>query len=144
MALLSGEVETGDRRTAGGSPCLRFRMALLSGEVETFSRVRSPLGFPSSGWLCYPGKLKLVWESQSNPTHGHSSGWLCYPGKLKRHQGHPHPHPPKGGSGWLCYPGKLKLCGTGRQNWGQKKFRMALLSGVVETTPGSNWQLALA
>ena len=61
MALLSGEVETGLARSGELRGLAVFRMALLSGEVETasarFARVRSA---PGSGWLCYPGKLKLL------------------------------------------------------------------------------------
>ena len=59
MALLSGEVET--LRLPAGAKLFRrfgFRMALLSGEVETGARWRSPGAGSSSGWLCYPGKLK--------------------------------------------------------------------------------------
>ena len=60
MALLSGEVETGlPYRLRPGSG--RFRMALLSGEVETRRSSRGrPRRSPVSGWLCYPGKLKLL------------------------------------------------------------------------------------
>ncbi len=67
MALLSGEVETSQ---AGGfhSPDDGFRMALLSGEVETSALLQDPPGqVRGSGWLCYPGKLKLRCGVAHNP-----------------------------------------------------------------------------
>ena len=60
MALLSGEVET-SRETPATALRSLCRMALLSGEVETGqgqSQVCQGL-YGGSGWLCYPGKLKL-------------------------------------------------------------------------------------
>ena len=109
MALLSGEVET-PPHLLSDALSVAFRMALLSGEVET----RGTAG---------PG-----------PISSSSSGWLCYPGKLKR-GGHRQPHQAHDGSGWLCYPGKLKPVGLSGIFGGlELRFRMALLSGEVETT----------
>ena len=87
---------------------VEFRIALLSGEVET-----------------YPVSLKVrPWEA--------GSGLLCYPGKLKRHPGLQRGHD-QPGSGLLCYPGKLKLQQIGADAAGTQQFRIALLSGEVET-----------
>ena len=67
MALLSGEVETANGGTLA-SACLRaFRMALLSGEVETRATGQSEKSDFGSGWLCYPGKLKLRCGVAHNP-----------------------------------------------------------------------------
>ncbi len=41
------------------------------------------------------------------------------------------------GSGWLCYPGKLKRDPPGRGIGVLDQFRMALLSGEVETEIGT-------
>ncbi len=85
-----------------------------------------------SGWLCYPGKLKLVEGDGGFGFGERGSGWLCYPGKLK-----PGAQGPEAaelqGSGWLCYPGKLKHGREAEGNDLQLEFRMALLSGEVET-----------
>ncbi len=59
MALLSGEVETAMGLVSSGITSRRFRMALLSGEVETPLRAPRQSCVGRSGWLCYPGKLKL-------------------------------------------------------------------------------------
>ena len=62
-----------------------FRMALLSGEVETVGDERpGALITLSSGWLCYPGKLKPGVPIEEFATSKPCSGWLCYPGKLKQ------------------------------------------------------------
>ncbi len=160
MALLSGEVET---MALGRRPRLGrwlFRMALLSGEVETTAESRRvAYRLTGSGWLCYPGKLKpsgpqlggsgsgmfrmallsgevetTVRKSALKTTRPDRSGWLCYPGKLKPMV---HPWPPHhdlAGSGWLCYPGKLKPRTTPENRLAaRREFRMALLSGEVET-----------
>ena len=89
-----------------------FRMALLSGEVETRTMKRPRAGVElviGSGWLCYPGKLKLDQPHQIRSFTG-----LC-------------------SSGWLCYPGKLKQQTHQEQGRNLVLFRMALLSGEVET-----------
>jgi len=132
MVLLSGEVETLDRRHPQPMQHLGFRMVLLSGEVETrCGSVQCREPGSGSGWFCYPGKLKLeVGPVEAGPVEG--SGWFCYPGKLK----------PSGstaqrdlilGSGWFCYPGKLKLLLKQGQLDALVRFRMVLLSGEVET-----------
>ncbi len=42
-------------------------------------------------------------------------------------------------SGWLCYPGKLKPCDLPISDLKPvSRFRMALLSGEVETQPPSS------
>ena len=69
MALLSGEVETALAPGALVRPHSPFRMALLSGEVETLTHqtiLRLYL-LISSGWLCYPGKLKLSRRRRFKP-----------------------------------------------------------------------------
>ena len=58
-------------------------MALLSGEVETGPQPGDRLFDPRSGWLCYPGKLKLECDKIRQGSYWDGSGWLCYPGKLK-------------------------------------------------------------
>ncbi len=126
-------------------------MALLSGEVETWQR-RSSRARPwgCSGWLCYPGKLKRVQCSHYGLLQWGSSGWLCYPGKLKPGSagGLARCEP---GSGWLCYPGKLKRRDHQHRQPCLRWFRMALLSGEVETLAalhhrqidGSTFRMAL-
>ena len=115
MALLSGEVET-TTSTASPAPPNPFRMALLSGEVETgaFSRTQNRRHLACSGWLCYPGKLKPRPAQRCRDGGRHRSGWLCYPGKLK----HPLAHVPLAPL---------------------RRFRMALLSGEVETGAAMRW-----
>ena len=138
-------------------------MALLSGEVETGSHCRPPrTAATSSGWLCYPGKLKPDLDAVHHLLMKRS-GWLCYPGKLKLHaqkarrsaqlafrmallsgEVETRPIPCLRGamssrSGWLCYPGKLKPCWAMRPGMsGAPPFRMALLSGEVETIPSDS------
>ena len=64
MVLLSGEVETAARVSpvqAGDG--WKFRMVLLSGEVETAAGNDQMIqAIHSSGWFCYPGKLKHSWQ----------------------------------------------------------------------------------
>ena len=59
-------------------------MALLSGEVETHGRLLMQHGGRSrSGWLCYPGKLKLLNEMAPRTLKPKGFRMACYPGKLK-------------------------------------------------------------
>ncbi len=87
-------------------------MALLSGEVETRAvNVRSALK-PGFRMALLSGEVETL-----------PAGLVDYCATTQR-------------SGWHCYPGKLKraavVLGTARRSLG---FRMALLSGEVETTP---------
>ncbi len=60
MVLLSGEVETAPSLCSRQAATAWFRMVLLSGEVETvWIELYDYQGRKSSGWFCYPGKLKL-------------------------------------------------------------------------------------
>ncbi len=108
LALLSGEVETGPLASVVAPVTRVFRLALLSGEVETRETgYSSTVEKDGSGWLCYPGKLKLSGTLTGTLTLA-SSGWLCYPGKLKLGTEEWLRLIPGPGSGRLCYPGKLK------------------------------------
>ena len=82
MALLSGEVETSYLRL-GLTRQSAFRMALLSGEVETRNLVSSPLLNVAFRMALLSGEVE-TWPGVCRWCRAHSSGWLCYPGKLKQ------------------------------------------------------------
>ncbi len=115
----------------------QFRMALLSGEVETPEGIgRNGPCWRGSGWLCYPGKLKLKVQP--------CSIWECIPrfrmallsGEVETLLGLR-----AGGLGGIglfrmaLLSGEVETSGVSLAGAGAGAFRMALLSGEVETAP---------